>query len=330
MDCQECNEILPLYIDASLTPEEIETVKYHLEKCRQCSEEYEKLAQTLKLVGRLKCVEAPADFHSRFMSRFDKECKAVRRWNFWMPLSLGAVAAAAGILLIIVLYNPVNEMRRNNLPETRVERPASSSEKVLAPAKKVTKAVGSQIAAKEKTKFGLPLEQKLNYQALAELNQTIQSPYPLIKSVAVSADYERGPSRGPGSLRAKYVSVPQQPQLVRQTGEWSGDDCAITEPLTQVIRSASELEALWERAKIKSITMPHIDWRRQMLGTIFLGTQPGQGYEIRLKEFQKRTENWIVKYQVIRPNSPDISQVTQPFLIFILPQSGQPVVFNEE
>ncbi|MBN1596261.1 hypothetical protein JW933_10075, partial [candidate division FCPU426 bacterium] len=151
-----------------------------------------------------------------------------------------------------------------------------------------------------------------------------------VQPVAVSSGYPAALAAGQKQRRAVLPSeAGSHPLLSRQTGEWSGDECRITQPEKRILRSEEALQRLWTRAGIH-FAPPRIDWRKQMLGAIFLGKKTGRGYEIFLQESNLQEGQRVVKYQVNAPENLNGEDSSQPFLIFILPYTAQPVVFQEE
>lgn len=337
MDCRECNELLPLYLDTSLSPKEMQDIKQHLDICRPCHEEFGKLSDTLELVCKMEKVSPPADFHTRFMCRFNKECKPKKAWNWWGTLSLSTVAAAAMVLLVVVLYNPLNN-ENLAVPQISDQAPAKQDAPVAAQAKKSAQPASRPATASELKLAEGPADDEIGALAQAPSAPRAETARPrrrsksLVTSVSMS-DYAGGASasRSAGlsgdalASKAKRAEAP----VYRQAGEWSGSESTVRAPRNQVVRNESELQALWQTAGIKSIPKPQVDWRRQMLGAIFLGDQPGQGHEIRLHEIQRTVTGQTVKYHVESPVTVTGAS-SRPFFIFLMPLSRQPVQFQSE
>ena len=282
-------------------------------------------------------MEAPSYLPARCRERLNKEYASARRWNLWGTLSLSSVAAAAVVLLIVVVQNPTDDFKKAKSTET-----LSAQEQPIA--KKIPRMAGQKMSeAGKKTSAGLktlpqkyvtkhkdalpPLPRpKLEYVSVAgkKQRQTLSRAIIQPVSLAPAAARSRGEQAAPD-----YLLV-AKPQLVRQTGEWSGDACAIRQPETLIAASPTELKSLWQRAKIQSVAIPAVNWKQQQVGAIFLGNKPGHGYEIRLKESQPKANQWVVKYHVIEPTQTENTMRSQPFLIFLLPKSKYQVVFTEE
>jgi putative zinc finger protein len=335
MNCRECNELLPLFADHTLTQDEEKAVQEHLNQCSACSCECEKFANTLHLLSSLDSVDAPDDFHARCMERLDKEHNSSRRWKLWGTLSFGSVAAAAVVLLVVVVQNPLNPLNKNMASDTlEKEMPRESAQIIVKKSVPDTQAALSDseglqiksVAKKSETLPPLP-KARLEFDSVARKKQRRTISNALIKPVSLAPAAARSNRGGSGG---ENYTMASKPKLVRQTGEWSGDVCAILKAETLVAATPAELQALWQRAGIKSVPMPQVNWKQKQVGAIFLGNKQGHGYEIRLKESQKKLNQWVVKYAVIEP-SPVVKGIpSQPFLIFLLPKSNYSVVFTQE
>ncbi len=332
MDCRECNELLPLYIDTSLSAEEMRAIKQHLDACRPCHEEFVKLSDTLELVCKLEKVDPPADFHARFMSRFNEECKPKKTWNWWGTLSLSSVAAAAMVLLVVVLYHPLNDLE---VPAPRLSSQAPAemaAQPPVAEKKQSQKAEAPRSAESEPSREDAAEDE---VRALAKApavpasRAAVARPRRRAKSMVTSVSLSDSAAGASASRAAAPQTGRTTTRIYRQAGEWSGSKSNVRAPRNQVVRSEAALKALWQSAEIKSAPRPQVDWRRQMVGAIFLGDQPGQGHEILLHEIQRTAEGPTVKYHVKSPSTITGSS-SRPFLIFILPYSRQPVKFQSE
>jgi len=85
--CEEYKALMMGLMDNELTPEELREVKTHLERCRECREEYQQLKNTSALLPDLT-----------YEPVHDKELDAV--WK--QPYS--RISKLSGILLIIVSW----------------------------------------------------------------------------------------------------------------------------------------------------------------------------------------------------------------------------------
>ncbi|MCD4814269.1 zf-HC2 domain-containing protein [bacterium] len=333
MDCQECNELLPLYVDQSLTQEEIESIRSHLESCSHCAQEMEIFTRSFNAVKNLKCVEAPDGFHERFQARFRKECWPGLRLSFWGSLSLGTVAAAAAVLLVVVLHNPFGSMKPAVIvPTTGTQTAKQPMVKAEVGGRGDATLANQKRADQAKHTVSAAAPVKTGITALTANTQPKNQLNSLYKASAINAGYSSGGSNAEQkpAYRMTASAKKKEPKLVRQRGEWSGDACALHQPLNRVVRTPSELTALWKKAQIQSISMPQLDWSKNMIGIICLGDSQGRGHEIMLREIQNKDDLMIVKYKISRQNSIQDGNITQPFMIFTLPKTSRRVIFNKE
>jgi anti-sigma factor (TIGR02949 family) len=74
--CDEVFRRLDLYLDRTLSPEELQRVQEHLETCAECAGEYRfeenLLAEVRRKVGR---IDLPAGLAERLAARFDPSRK---------------------------------------------------------------------------------------------------------------------------------------------------------------------------------------------------------------------------------------------------------------
>jgi hypothetical protein len=336
MECRECFELLPLYVDHNLSASEVTEIKHHLETCRTCSREFSKLEETVTLVCNLSCVEPPDDFHRRFMARFNQECKPTHGWTLWGSMALSTAAAAAMVLLVVVLYNPlpplsVPQQEAASLPAQSAEAPPPAPADQSRPAPEKKLAAASTESSKDKIAPNLP--------AAAESESAAAGARPMarrasgLNSLITAVDFTPGSSKAESkpmrSESARDDSAAAEP-LVRSSGEWSGESCQVREPRQQVLRSPQALQEFWRSSGLQSLAVPEVDWQREMIGAIFLGEKPTRGYEIQLRELQRPADALVVKFAVQTPQGPATTQLTQPFLIFRLPATKAPVRFIQE
>lgn len=345
MDCRECCELLPLFVDHALSASEIAELKQHLEECAPCKHECAKLEETINLVCSLPAVEPPEDFHRRFMARFNRECKPARSWRIWGTMALSTAAAAAMVLLVVVLYNPLQQMpmpqpAATSIPEPPAEVQASApkDQRVVTAEKKSAQPPAPAMKAKEQAEPSLSDAVAESASALAP-SVAAPASRPLarraggLSPLITAVDFNAGGAKARAdSMRAENFSAEadEAEPLIRWSGEWSGDSCEMREAQQLVIRSEDALQELWRTAGLRSLAVPEVDWRREMIGAIFLGEKPTGGYEIQLRELQRPADALVVKYAVQTPQGPAAAQLTQPFLIFRLPAANAPVRFVQE
>jgi len=355
MDCQDCNHLLALYMDESLTVQERAEIKRHLSECANCRKELELLNRTVEMVSQLPGVEAPFGFENRVMARLKAGSGNEKSWYFWRTFSLSTVAAAAMVLVTLVVYRPI---------QTRLEMPSASApgNSVVAESAKASSAPAAAVAgkpAKAERVDAQPEEPRrttgaLQAQAPAADNRREErakaaeaedvadysqvpasSMYRPVSSAPVYpvALQERMAGGGEAAPAARSMAMKKAmadaPPLYREKREWSGEICRIETPVNKVVRNAEALDALWRQARITSIPAPALNWRQDMLGIIFLGKRPGTGYEIQVRAVETLADRVAVRYHVENRPGHD-SRFSQPFLAFVIPATPLPVVFTEE
>lgn len=104
----------------------------------------------------------------------------------------------------------------------------------------------------------------------------------------------------------------------------SGTLSSIDEPRQAVIRTPDEWQALWRRHG-SADPPPAIDFDRQMVLAVFLGSRPTAGYRVEIVSARKTSQGLRVEYVETQPD-PDkmVAQIlTAPFhLVAIDRQEG--------
>jgi hypothetical protein len=118
MECREIKKFLDQYIDNYLGSEQSAAVKKHLVSCRDCSAEINLLKKYRKEMASLKVVKAPADFLQELNLRIDKQSgfkKMIRTMFFPLKIKLPieALGVIAASVLVVVLLNPIEQLKEN-------------------------------------------------------------------------------------------------------------------------------------------------------------------------------------------------------------------------
>jgi|GEM_PF-5965502 len=103
--CRSIAELLPLYIDGALDPDDMAKVETHLIACPACAREKNEMLEIMHILNSVEEVPVPKEFDLRLKSaiRKDKTRISVFRWK---ALS----ALAAGIFVIFISYSIMNDM----------------------------------------------------------------------------------------------------------------------------------------------------------------------------------------------------------------------------
>jgi predicted anti-sigma-YlaC factor YlaD len=62
MNCRETRALFSEFYDGELNQEIAQAVKGHLVECQECKEEYKNLKKSLKILKKLKILEAPRNY----------------------------------------------------------------------------------------------------------------------------------------------------------------------------------------------------------------------------------------------------------------------------
>ena len=317
MNCDNCRELLSAFIDDNLSPQENKSVEAHIAECTNCARELQELLNTVSLLTKLPKIEAPEGFHQQFKKRWDKENTRFYFWPGKTAWFAGIATAAAGMLVTLIFYNPLTYFNFPNIDNSKKNTLLSD---------------GKQHTYIETPKLTDLVEMKKqnilsNY---AERNISNNFDTSLIKPVSMNYGSYTLPRTNP--MASNYmVDLANNlgEKLYREKQIWSGDHCEFNNYMTRILYTREDLKKLWQEGKITSVPLPNIDWRKHRAAAIFLGEKYGHGYEIKVKEIKKASQNIELKYEVIPPSKIN-NTTTQPFLIVIIPKNNLPVVFSEE
>ncbi len=111
MNCDRVQENLSAYLDGELDPEEENALRLHLEGCTTCSAQLESLRSTVRLVGSLPRIDAPAALMQRL-----QRATAGRRPAFRL---LNPAAVLTGAALVLVALVAVFMLAGEQVPVSR-------------------------------------------------------------------------------------------------------------------------------------------------------------------------------------------------------------------
>jgi hypothetical protein len=109
----------------------------------------------------------------------------------------------------------------------------------------------------------------------------------------------------------------------------------VDEPAQVVVRSQTEWAALWSRHMRTQTAPPQpppVDFSRDMVVALFMGTRPTGGYAIAITQVERTAAGLSIRYRTARPD-PSAMQtqaLTQPFHLIALPRVDDPVTFVDE
>lgn len=113
----------------------------------------------------------------------------------------------------------------------------------------------------------------------------------------------------------------------------SGAHSKIQQKQTQLLRSDGEWQIAWEKLTGNpGRTAPgQIDWVRNRLLVINLGTRPTGGYSVKLKDLYRKGIRQAVAEVVEYTPSPDMmvtQAITSPFVVVQIPATGENLTFS--
>ena len=296
MGCEDFEHLLPLAGDPLLTKAESSKLNHHLQVCPVCAQAARDFSRLAGWLRRIKTEAAvPPAFLTRLARRLDLEDQRRRRfWVFWAPLATSTAGATAVLLFLLVgpYLNPgANRASRHEVSLSRVSAPS--------------------VAAR-----ALPL--------LPE--------FPPVQSR--HANYGQRSMSNLSQRVAFFPNAPAWPaysaQLPEHARAWCGESSGIEKLQYRVARTSPELAQIWEEAKIAP-AVTELAWEKQMLAAIFLGKRAGIGYEIFLLGVDQLEKKTVVRYRIRGPQTlSQLEEISQPFLLVMLPYSELPVEFIEQ
>ncbi len=111
MSCNEILDLLPLYLDDVLTPDEISQVDSHLISCESCRTMLELLREDQAALRSQPEVQVPSSFRRDLMARIEAEERPIKQanknknaWRYFVPRFSSLAAALLLIVLTTNLY----------------------------------------------------------------------------------------------------------------------------------------------------------------------------------------------------------------------------------
>ncbi len=128
-DCEQMQNLIPLYIDNMLSEEENDILCEHIKNCRECQETYELLKSVILTAKAVPEISVPEDFHEKLMGNVRKEA-AKKRVNLmaFRRTVVGFAAAAAVVAFSVIAHVNLPENTITQNPEDFVATPAPAVE----------------------------------------------------------------------------------------------------------------------------------------------------------------------------------------------------------
>jgi hypothetical protein len=128
------------------------------------------------------------------------------------------------------------------------------------------------------------------------------------------------------ALAALLQTTPQPP--VRTVGK--GPMSAIDGPRQVTVLSAAEWAALWKENGVNA-PLPAVDFSREMVVGVFLGTRPTAGYGVEIVRAIGNSSVLVVEFVEAAPPRDAITAqiLTAPFHLAAMPKHGGEVTFKK-
>lgn len=109
-----------------------------------------------------------------------------------------------------------------------------------------------------------------------------------------------------------------------------GTQSRIDEARTVTVRSPEEWATLW-RAHAPDKPPPPVDFTREMVVGVFIGTRPTAGYAVEIVGARQEGDALVVEYRVGSPARDAITAqiLTTPYHLVAMPKSGGEVRFEK-
>jgi hypothetical protein len=106
MRCREASELMSLYLDHRLAPDQVAELHDHLSVCPRCQREWEAMQQVSSFLRGTPMIAPPAEFTTSVMDRL-AQCEARRRL-FWGGMVLLLAALSLGAIALPSLVEPLS------------------------------------------------------------------------------------------------------------------------------------------------------------------------------------------------------------------------------
>jgi len=116
MDCNACQNLLNAYLDGELEGIRFAEVERHLDQCRTCKAELERLVRMRELLSELREVEVPEGEREAFISALRERLEAeqtrgVRREINWRPALVSGIAVVIILIVLVSIPHQVSPVK---------------------------------------------------------------------------------------------------------------------------------------------------------------------------------------------------------------------------
>ncbi|OGS27525.1 MAG: hypothetical protein A2297_03445 [Elusimicrobia bacterium RIFOXYB2_FULL_48_7] len=283
MNCQNFEDLIPLYLENKLSPKEKEVFDTHLQGCPACAQALSAFKETTELLKTVKPDELPQDYLQNLEIKIaleDLPLPELQKPKFFRPQQLFPAFGALFLLLIFGYY-----LRNFNKPIT------VPLEKIQNPPE--------QVAQQVKTNPPVALEQFI------ETKKTLE----FAKATAKTDFILRG--AGPKYLKKRIIK------------QWQDTSSGIKSKKSVVIRTQAEWQELWEAHTKNISPMPplpDVDFTKCLVVAVFMGEQKSGGYGIQITDIQESEDNIFIEFTETVPAKGSVAaqQLTQPYHIIVV------------
>ena len=104
----------------------------------------------------------------------------------------------------------------------------------------------------------------------------------------------------------------------------------VEEPRQVIVRSADELTKLW-RVHTPDRAQPAVDFTRDMVVGVFLGSRPSSGYNVEIVSSREEQGALVVRYRATAPGRDTMTAqvLTMPYHLVVVPRYAGDVKFEK-
>lgn len=149
MNCSKVNNLISAYIDGELTGDEQILVRRHLRDCTTCTEEYESLMATKRLIASFAARLPDSSLETKILSALNEmpDCQtwrdSVRSWWGSLPelqkLKTAGALAFASVSIALMMFSVT---RPRQTPQDGLARVTGSSASIVDSDSKVDQGIG--------------------------------------------------------------------------------------------------------------------------------------------------------------------------------------------
>ncbi len=131
-------------------------------------------------------------------------------------------------------------------------------------------------------------------------------------------------------MLALILALAMQTGALPMTTIDHGNQSNIDDAKQVVVRTAQEWTTLWRRHN-PDRQRPSVDFARDMVVGVFLGSRPTAGYDIEIVSVKDGADATVVRYRVKQParDAMTAQVLTSPYQLVVVPKRAGQVTFEE-